>query len=611
MPGPRMGPRPKDFDEAVIKQSPTYMKWRQLRFGQKLRYACREFIKGHGEDDERLMRRIMIARRNNIRDHETLKRARKMVQEQHPPPPQELEGTPTVQANTPTNTTALSTAATGHDVANGNTVGTSISAASTVATPDAQTPLVLPAQPSSSHAPLGAQVVTEEDQKSIVALAAAAAASSTLRTTATTTTTTNGEAVVVMPLDDAISKAATAAAVAVAPVDPTETREAMQVSEHVTNLLVVDDGAPVGVVATPGAPSGLTNLSALDGEHDGANESMNDEHARDEMDVPAVEATRSYRAWSELENGMEFVYNQRYTKGQEGHDWLLRKNIWRRMRYRRENKRLVAKYQNSTAKSAPLAIDGSKNGRNSHGMDSTATAGTSPPQQGVGEPSKTAGASSNLPFAAPAVPGGTTAAAATTLPSAWQQAAAAAAATTNADESVAALTMMDAAAVEAAVAAAESFRRSSQEAAQSTNSAALAKTTTALTVSVGLVHNPLPTTTAKTGRLLHPSKPQNSTMDNGLDQPGNSESAPKSVETSRDVPKSTSLTTDASSQSFPQPTSGTVGASTSSNITVSAPVVHNPLQATELAAQLAASVSQQEHASEGGAAPNIIDVVTI
>lgn len=76
MPGPKMGPRPPDFNEASLKQSPTYIKWSTLPDGEKLRYACREFIKGHEQDDERLLRRIMIARRNNIRDHETLKVAR-------------------------------------------------------------------------------------------------------------------------------------------------------------------------------------------------------------------------------------------------------------------------------------------------------------------------------------------------------------------------------------------------------------------------------------------------------------------------------------------------------------------------------------------------------
>lgn len=76
MPGPKMGARPPDFNEASLKQSPTYIKWLTLPDGEKLRYACREFIKGHENDDERLLRRIMIARRNNIRDHETLKVAR-------------------------------------------------------------------------------------------------------------------------------------------------------------------------------------------------------------------------------------------------------------------------------------------------------------------------------------------------------------------------------------------------------------------------------------------------------------------------------------------------------------------------------------------------------
>lgn len=76
MPGPKMGPRPLDFDETIIRQSPTFLKWASLTTGQKLRYACRDFVKGRGDDEERLMRRIMIARRNNIRDHEILKTAR-------------------------------------------------------------------------------------------------------------------------------------------------------------------------------------------------------------------------------------------------------------------------------------------------------------------------------------------------------------------------------------------------------------------------------------------------------------------------------------------------------------------------------------------------------
>ena len=87
MPGPKMGPRPADFDEQVIRHSPTFLKWMSLRPGERLRYACREFIKGQNDDEERLMRRIMIARRNNIRDHETLKQARRTTHKQQRKPP--------------------------------------------------------------------------------------------------------------------------------------------------------------------------------------------------------------------------------------------------------------------------------------------------------------------------------------------------------------------------------------------------------------------------------------------------------------------------------------------------------------------------------------------
>ena len=69
MPGPKMGPRPNDFDEDLVRQAPTFQRWQKMLVGQKLRYACRDFVKGHGDDEERLMRRIMIARRNNLRDH--------------------------------------------------------------------------------------------------------------------------------------------------------------------------------------------------------------------------------------------------------------------------------------------------------------------------------------------------------------------------------------------------------------------------------------------------------------------------------------------------------------------------------------------------------------
>ena len=59
--------------------------------------------------------------------------------------------------------------------------------------------------------------------------------------------------------------------------------------------------------------------------------------------MAAVEATRSYRKWKTLKDGELLTYNQVYVKGQPKHDWLLKKNIWRRMRYRRENKKIVEK----------------------------------------------------------------------------------------------------------------------------------------------------------------------------------------------------------------------------------------------------------------------------
>ena len=78
------------------------------------------------------------------------------------------------------------------------------------------------------------------------------------------------------------------------------------------------------------------------------------------MDVAAVEATRSYRAWMSLENGSEFVYNQEYIKGKEGHDWLLRKNVWRRMRYRRENKRMAENMKTALVHAAVSGIQRQK-----------------------------------------------------------------------------------------------------------------------------------------------------------------------------------------------------------------------------------------------------------
>ena len=44
---------------------------------------------------------------------------------------------------------------------------------------------------------------------------------------------------------------------------------------------------------------------------------FSDAYVAKEMDVPAVEATRSYRAWLSLPEGSEFVYNQKYIKGKK------------------------------------------------------------------------------------------------------------------------------------------------------------------------------------------------------------------------------------------------------------------------------------------------------
>lgn len=217
MPGPKMGPRPPDFDEEVIRQSPTFLKWTQLEIGEKLRYACREFVRGQPTDEERLMRRIMIARRNNLRDHETLKRARKQ---------QEI----------------------------------AMSAVAAV-----QTNTTITARP-----------------------------------------------------DDLKPKAVN--------------------NDSSSSSIFYNDGdfcRSVGAIESN--PRKRRPPSAF-----------SDAQVVNEMDVAAVEATRSYRAWMSLENGAEFVYNQKYIKGKEGHDWLLRKNIWRRMRYRRENKRMVEKMKTSS-----------------------------------------------------------------------------------------------------------------------------------------------------------------------------------------------------------------------------------------------------------------------
>jgi hypothetical protein len=220
MPGPKMGPRPADFEEDVIRQSPTFIRWNQMETGEKLRYACREFIKGQGDDDERLMRRIMIARRNNLRDHQTLKRARQTISS---------KGSPSDEEESASN------------------------------------------QNQNHKVPKLVEHASPQEPP---------------------------------------------------PQPPPPPQQQQQLQQHLQVLLVE---TPETTTSRKRRPSTL----------------FSDSEVAKEMDVPAVEATRSYQGWLDLPDGAEFVYNQKYIKGRDGHDWLLRKNIWRRMRYRRENKKMV------------------------------------------------------------------------------------------------------------------------------------------------------------------------------------------------------------------------------------------------------------------------------
>ena len=162
-----------------------------------MKYACREFIKGEADDEERLMRRIMIARRNNLKDHAVIKKMRAAEANSRGVDVTELKKRRKVKRD-----------------------------------------------------------MSKEDQEEVVQLP---------------------------PLP---------------PSNPSGTK--------------------------PRRVAGTIQPS--------------DQEILHEMDVPAVEATRSYKKWQALPDGEKFVYNQTYDKGKKDHDWLLRKNIWRRMRYRRENK---------------------------------------------------------------------------------------------------------------------------------------------------------------------------------------------------------------------------------------------------------------------------------
>lgn len=195
-----MGPRPEDFNEELVRRAPTFKNWEKLAPGETMRYACRDFVKGEPDDEERLMRRIMIARRNNLKDHAVIKKMR-----------------------------AAEASSRGVDV-------TELKKRRKVK-----------------------KGMSKEEQEEIVHLP---------------------------PLP---------------PSNPSGTK--------------------------PRRVAGTIQPS--------------DQEILDEMDVPAVEATRSYKKWQKLPDGEKFVYNQTYEKGKKDHDWLLRKNIWRRMRYRRENKAKV------------------------------------------------------------------------------------------------------------------------------------------------------------------------------------------------------------------------------------------------------------------------------
>jgi len=199
-----MGPRPLDFDESLVREAPTFIKWTKLQPGETLSYACRRFEKGAANDEERLMRRIMIARRNNLKDHATLKEAR--------------------------------------------------------ATEAKKRGVIPPGK--KKNADDGAK---DAEQQSVA-------------------------------------------------------------GEGIRSDLPAGECPP-----SPSNPSGTKRRRVA------GTAQPTDEEVLMEMDVPAVEATRSYRKWCALPEGAAFTYNQTYIRGKDDHDWLLRKNIWRRMRYRREN----------------------------------------------------------------------------------------------------------------------------------------------------------------------------------------------------------------------------------------------------------------------------------
>ena len=88
-----------------------------------------------------------------------------------------------------------------------------------------------------------------------------------------------------------------------------------------------------------------------------------------DMDYEAVISTWSFRRWRTLPNGAEFTYNQRFVKGKEGHEEMLLKNIWRHMKYRRDNKEMVEQYVKDTNRKRRRLYNGEKVGGDDEVVD--------------------------------------------------------------------------------------------------------------------------------------------------------------------------------------------------------------------------------------------------
>ena len=273
MPGPKMGARPADFDERIIRMAPTFKKWMALETGQKLRYACRNFTKGNENDEERLMRRIMIARRNNLRDHELLKKARSKVQRHQS------------QSLIQNKEASYLNRDHSHSQNLEQKVGTQ--SLDTDHSPSA----------SNFHNSLHSDNLPENITSDMVPEGSK----------------TNGKQHQQYYSDMNFSTLASR-------------KRHYNIDMRMNSPLDGNDMPSCALIRKrPKANNGMTDLQV-----------------KLEMDEIAVESTRSYKTWLTLPKGSEFTYNQTYIKGKDGHDWLLKKNIWRRMRYRRQNKKILA-----------------------------------------------------------------------------------------------------------------------------------------------------------------------------------------------------------------------------------------------------------------------------